>query len=186
MTTKALLKTPVSGTRISMKTAGAPRRRGRPRQPEPFLQVPHPLDPRRILCPGASRIASWAGVSLTTARRWCKAPHAVPVAVRRLLALYTHGFPPIPPDAWGDKSAAGWLQFSFYFETDPSWSRGKAGQWLLAMPGQRPANWCQVHALFVTLPAYGRLLEDWRQHVERTRAAEAEARRWRDLVACGH
>lgn len=95
-----------------------------------------------------------------------------------------HGLPPIPPDRWQHKSAQGWLQFHFYFETDPAWARGKDGQWLLSMPGQRPANWCQVHALFGTLTAYGRLLQDWRQHTLRLQAAEAEAARWRDLVAC--
>lgn len=152
--------------------------------PEPSLQVAHPLDARRILCPGAARIAAWAGVSLATARRWCKAPDTVPEAVRRLLALYAHGVPPIPPDCWADKGAAGWLQFSFYFERNPSWSRCKDGQWLLSIPGQRPANWCHVHALFVTAREFDRMLADWRRLVSRADQAEKEAARWREVVAC--
>ena len=164
---------------LPVKTA----QRGRPKQPEPTLQVPHPIDIRKVLSLPASRIALWCGVSLATARRWCRLPVSLPVAQRRLLELYAHGLPPIPPEHWQDKSAAAWLQFSFYFERDPAWSKCKGGQWMLSMPGQRPANWCQVHALYVTLPAYSRLLAEWQRHSQRMTAAEAEAARWREVVA---
>lgn len=182
MITKALLK---SGPVASCVAPVARPRRGRPALIPPRLAVVHPVDARRVLTIPAPTVAAWCGVSRQTAARWCADPATVPVAAARLCALYAHGLPPIPPDAWADKSAAGWLQFSFYFDTDQARRRigQPVGQWLLAVPGQRPANWQQVHALFCSLPQAAALADRCRRLEARAQAAEREAARLADLVA---
>ena len=103
----------------------------------------------------------------------------MPAAALRLSQHYAHGLPPIPPASWRDPGAAGWLAFSFYQD------RSVAGApWLLAAPGQRPANWCQVHALFVTLPAVGALVDRCQRSEARAMVAEREAARLQELLAC--
>lgn len=157
MTTLPLLKTAPEAV-VAVPVARP--RRGRRPGVGPRLAVVHPVDARRVLTIPAATVATWCGVSRQTAARWCADPSTVPVAAARLVALYAHGLPPIPPEHWTDASAAGWLQFSFYLDTDPA--RGRLGhpvrEWRLALPGQRPANWCQVHALFCTLPQVARLV----------------------------
>lgn len=179
MPTLPLLKCPDPVAYVVAPVASP--RRGRPPAALARLLVVHPVDARRVLSLPAVTVAAWCGVSRQTVARWISAPATMPTAARRLVELYAHGLPPIPPEHWQDKSARGWLQFAFYLDTDTA--RTPAKQWRLALPGQRPANWCQVHALFSTLTESGRLLERCRRWESRALVAEKEAARLQELIA---
>ena len=174
MPTLPLLKSPDPGAFVVAPVTKP--RRGRPPVALARLLVVHPVDARRVLALPAAQVAAWCGVSRQTVARWIVAPGSMPTAARRLCELYAHGLPPIPPEHWPDKTAAGWLQFAFYLDRP-------AKQWRLALPGQRPANWCQVHALFCTLSESARLLERCRRWESRALVAEKEAARLQAVIA---
>lgn len=165
--------------RRSVSPARAP---GRPARPwlKPRIAVPHPVHPQLLAVHVTQEQAvAWTGRSRATVARWAAAGACPDLAVARLLALYAHGCPPIPPEALAAREAQQWAQFSFA----PDRTRPGA-PWCLFTPYSREGLvWAQVDDLRGSLRRFDLLAAELARWKARALAAEAEAIHWRDRVA---
>lgn len=174
---------PPAARRHRPRRSAAPTRApGRPARPwlRPRLPVPHPIHPEALtVSVTQDQAAAWTGRSRQTVARWVAAGACPDLAAARLLALYAHGCPPIPPEACQAREAREWGRFRFA----PDRSR-PGSPWCLVTPCSGDAlAWTQADDAGASRRRLARLdadLERWRA---RALAAEAEAGRWRDLVA---
>lgn len=172
-------------TMVSVRrSAGCPAkpRPGRPARPwlRPQLQVPHPAHADVLpVSVSQEQAAAWTGRSRQTVARWVDQGSIQDVAAARLVALYAHGCPAIPPEALQAPAARHWMRFRFRPDRT---QRGEP--WSLWTPcSSHGLAWTLVDDLYGSrrrMATIGADLDHWRARAMR---AEAEAARLRELVA---